>query len=158
VILDSLAFGPRAFIKDRIFYEGDVADRPLLRRILEEHPDIECTIHMAARVVVPESVEKPFEYYCDNVCKSLDLFDELVRLGNPRVVVSSTASVYAMVKDFEIDEGSPLDPCSPYDPRTGLWRTPFTCRLTGRYDCTAGIGERYPQTGEFSSPCGAERA
>ena len=60
MILDSLAFGPRAFIKDRIFYEGDVADRPLLRRILEEHPDIECTIHMAARVVVPESVEKPF--------------------------------------------------------------------------------------------------
>ena len=114
VILDSLVSGPRVFVKDRIFYEGDIADRALLRRIVEEHPDIYCTIHMAARVVVPESVEKPFEYYRDNVCKSLDLFDELVRLGKPQIVFSSSASLYAMVKDFEVDEGSPLDPPSPY--------------------------------------------
>src|SRR3546814_3396647 len=46
VILDSLLTGPRAFVDDRIFYQGDIADRPLLRRIVEEHPDIECTIHM----------------------------------------------------------------------------------------------------------------
>jgi len=114
VILDSLASGPRVFVKDRIFYEGDIADRPLLRRIVEEHPDIYCTIHMAARVVVPESVEQPFEYYRDNVCKSLELFDELVRLGKPRVLFSSSASLYATAKDFEVDEASPLDPPSPY--------------------------------------------
>ena len=114
VILDSLASGPRVFVKDRIFYEGDIADRPLLRRIVEEHPDIYCTIHMAARVVVPESVEQPFEYYRDNVCKSLELFDELVRLGKPRVLFSSSASLYATARNFEVDEGSPLDPPSPY--------------------------------------------
>ena len=49
VVLDSLLTGPRAFVKDRIFYEGDIADRDLLTRIMQEHPDIECTIHMAAR-------------------------------------------------------------------------------------------------------------
>jgi len=53
VILDSLLTGPRAFVRDRVFYEGDIADRALLRRIVDEHPDIECTIHMAARIVVP---------------------------------------------------------------------------------------------------------
>ena len=114
VILDSLLSGPRVFVKDRIFYEGDIADRDLLKRVVEEHPDIECTIHMAARIVVPESVEQPYEYYRDNVAKSLELFDQLMRLGKPRVLFSSSASLYATVDDFEVDERAPLDPPSPY--------------------------------------------
>jgi UDP-glucose 4-epimerase len=114
VILDSLLTGPRQFVRDRAFYEGDIADRPLLRRVVGEHPDLECTIHMAARIVVPESVAHPYAYYRDNVAKSLELFDELVNLGKPRVVFSSSASLYATVEGFEVDEQSPLDPPSPY--------------------------------------------
>jgi UDP-glucose 4-epimerase len=114
VILDSLLSGPRAFVRDRIFYEGDIADRELLSRIMQEHPDIDCTIHMAARIVVPESVEQPYEYYRDNVAKSLELFDQLVQLGRPRVLFSSSASLYATVEGFEVDENAPLDPPSPY--------------------------------------------
>jgi UDP-glucose 4-epimerase len=114
VILDSLLTGPLAFVRDRIFYEGDIADRDLLSRIVEEHPDIDATIHMAARIVVPESVEKPYEYYRDNVAKSLELFDQLVRLGKPRVLFSSSASLYAIKDDFEVTEDDPLDPTSPY--------------------------------------------
>lgn len=114
VILDSLLTGPRVFVKDRVFYEGDIADRDLVSRVVEEHPDIDCTIHMAARIVVPESVAKPYQYYKDNVAKSLELFDQLVALGKPRVLFSSSASLYAMVEDFEVTEESPLDPPSPY--------------------------------------------
>jgi UDP-glucose 4-epimerase len=114
VILDSLLTGPAAFVRDRIFYEGDIADRALLQRIVAEHPDLDCTIHMAARIVVPESVADPYSYYRDNVAKSLDLFDELVRLGKPKVVFSSSASLYAAVEGFEVTEESPLDPPSPY--------------------------------------------
>ncbi len=114
VILDSLLTGPLVFVKDRIFYEGDIADRALLRRVVDEHPDIEATIHMAARIVVPESVEKPYEYYRDNVAKSLELFDELNALGKPRVLFSSSASLYAMKDDFEVTEEDALDPPSPY--------------------------------------------
>src|SRR5690348_17461237 len=95
VILDSLLTGPRQFVGDRIFYEGDVADRALVRRVIEEHPDIDCTVHMAARIIVPESMAQPYEYYRDNVAKSLELFDELNTLGKPRVLFSSSASVYA---------------------------------------------------------------
>ncbi|MDQ3616494.1 MAG: UDP-glucose 4-epimerase GalE [Actinomycetota bacterium] len=114
VILDSLLSGPRAFVKERTFYEGDIADRDLVARVVEDHPDIEATIHMAARIVVPESVEQPYDYYRDNVAKSLELFDQLVVLGKPRVLFSSSASLYAMVEGFEVDETSPLDPPSPY--------------------------------------------
>ena len=114
VILDSLLSGPLVFVKERIFYQGDIADRELVRRVVAEHPDIEATIHMAARIVVPESVEKPYEYYRDNVAKSLELFDELVALGKPRVLFSSSASLYATKDDFEVTEQDPLAPGSPY--------------------------------------------
>ncbi|WP_460835517.1 UDP-glucose 4-epimerase GalE [Nocardioides hungaricus] len=114
VILDSLLTGPLVFVRDRIFYEGDIADRSLVRRVVDEHPDIEATIHMAARIVVPESVEKPYEYYRDNVAKSLELFDELNALGKTRVLFSSSASLYATKDDFEVTEEDALDPPSPY--------------------------------------------
>src|SRR3954467_4255557 len=114
VILDSLLTGPLVFVKDRIFYEGDIADRALLRRIVDEHPDLDATIHMAARIVVPESVEQPYEYYRDNVAKSLELFDELAGLGKSRLLFSSSASLYAIKDDFEVTEDDPLAPTSPY--------------------------------------------
>ncbi len=114
VILDSLLAGPRRFVGDRIFYEGDIADRALVRRIVDEHPDLDATIHMAARIVVPESVELPYEYYRDNVAKSLELFDELTTLGKPRLLFSSTASLYALQPEFEVREGDPVEPTSPY--------------------------------------------
>ncbi len=114
VILDNLLSGPRVFVRDRIFYEGDVADRALVSRVVEEHPDLDCTIHMAARIIVPESVEQPYLYYRDNVAGSLELFDQLAALGKPRVLFSSSASIYATVEGFEVTEESPLDPGSPY--------------------------------------------
>lgn len=114
VILDSLLSGPRAYVGDRIFYEGDVADRALLRRVVAEHPDLDATIHMAARIVVPESVALPYEYYRDNVTKSLEMFDELTALGKPRILFSSTASLYALTPQFEVTEDDPVDPTSPY--------------------------------------------
>ena len=114
VILDSLISGPRQYVGERIFYEGDIADRDLLRRIVDEHPEIGATIHMAARIVVPESVELPYEYYRDNVAKSLEMFDELTALGKPRIVFSSTASLYALTPEFEVTEDDGLAPTSPY--------------------------------------------
>ena len=114
IVLDSLLTGPQAFVRDRVFYEGDIGDRALVRRIVDEHPDLDATIHMAARIVVPESVEKPYEYYRDNVAKSLELFDQLEQLGKPRVVFSSSGSLYAIKESFEVTESDPLAPTSPY--------------------------------------------
>lgn len=114
VILDSLLSGPRAFIGSRVFYEGDISDRRLVRRIITEHPDIDVTVHMAARIVVSESVRQPVEYYRDNVAKSLEFFDELVAAGKPRVVFSSSASLYGTVPGFEVRETDPVEPGSPY--------------------------------------------
>lgn len=114
VILDSLVTGQEVFTKGRAFYKGDIADRALLERIFKEHPDISSTIHCAALIVVPESVEQPYLYYRENVCKSLELFKNLEELGYPKVVFSSSASIYAAVPGFKVTEASPKNPSSPY--------------------------------------------
>lgn len=114
IVLDSLVTGPRVFVGDRPFYEGDVADRGLLRRVLADHPDLDAVIHMAARIEVPESVRLPATYYAANVTGTLTLAEELAAHGIERIVFSSSASVYAPSADFAVDEASPLAPASPY--------------------------------------------
>jgi UDP-glucose 4-epimerase len=114
VLLDDFSAGPRAFVNGHALYEGDFGDRALLRRIVDEHPDLDATVHCAARIVVPESVREPYAYYDNNVTKSLTLFDELTRLGRTRMVFSSSGSIYAPSETFEVTEESPLAPTSPY--------------------------------------------
>lgn len=114
VILDSLVTGREEFTRGRIFYKGDVADRQLLKRIFTDHPDIACAIHFAALIVVPESVEKPYQYYHENVYKSLELFHILNELGCRRIIFSSSASLYDNVPGFMVTEDAPLKPSSPY--------------------------------------------
>src|ERR1700733_2936533 len=77
VILDSLVTGRREFAAGRAFYEGDIADGPLVDRIFAEHPDIYAVIHCAALIVVPDSVADPVGYWRANVAKSLELAGHL---------------------------------------------------------------------------------
>lgn len=114
IILDSLVTGPRQFIGNRIFYEGDIGDGDLLAAVVRDHPDLHSTVHMAAKTIVPESVEQPYEYYANNVSASLELLANLARLGKPRVLFSSSASVYGLSPSFEVDETSLISPASPY--------------------------------------------
>jgi UDP-glucose 4-epimerase len=142
IIIDSLITGRVEFTQGHIFYKGDIADRSLLERIFQEHPDIFATIHCAALIVVPESVEKPYAYYRENVAKSLELFHTLHELNHGRVVFSSSASIYDVVPDYMVTETSPLKPSSPYA------RTKFMMEMILKDFCTAyedmqGVALRY---------------
>lgn len=114
VILDNLRTGRVEFTRGREFYRGDVADPRLLDRIFAEHPDIEAVVHLAALIVVPESVAQPLRYYRENVAKSIDFIDHVVRNGCQRYLFSSSASIYRPGDDFSVDESSPVEPLSPY--------------------------------------------
>jgi len=114
IILDSLVTGQEVFTKGHIFYRGDIADKDLVAKIFNDHPDIVATIHCAALIVVPESVSKPYEYYYENVVKSMNFFYQLSELGFPKVVFSSSAAIYDVVPGFMVTEESPLMPNSPY--------------------------------------------
>lgn len=141
VILDSLVTGRQEFTNGRAFYQGDIADTDLVGKIFKDHPDIYAVIHCAALIVVPESTEKPYEYYRENVGKSLELFKTLKQLGASRLVFSSSASIYDVVPGFMVTEDAPLKPLSPYA------RTKFMMEMILRDFCAAygmrGIALRY---------------
>ncbi len=114
VIVDDLSAGRDEFVRDRIFYDGDFADSALLDQIFSEHPDITSVIHCAAKIVVPESVAEPLEYYRNNVAKVIDLVEAMVRNGCTRLLFSSSAAMYLPDADYTVDEDSALNPESPY--------------------------------------------
>jgi UDP-glucose 4-epimerase len=114
VILDNLCTGRVEFTRGRVFYKGDIADGELMDRIFAEHPDIEAVVHAAALIVVPESVAEPLRYYRENVAKSIDFIEHVVRNGCERYLFSSSASIYRPGDDFSVDETSPIEPASPY--------------------------------------------
>lgn len=114
VILDNLSTGRAEFTAGRPFYRGDIADGALLDRIFTEHPEITAVIHCAARIIVPESVAVPLDYYRENVGKTQQLLEHLNRNGCRVFVFSSSASMYAPGPDFSVDESSALDPKNPY--------------------------------------------
>ncbi|MBI9046084.1 MAG: UDP-glucose 4-epimerase GalE [Anaerolineaceae bacterium] len=142
IILDSLVTGREEFTRGRIFYKADIADVDILETIFKEHPEIQATVHCAALIVVPESTMMPYEYYRENVGKSLELFHTLQRLGYGNVVFSSSAAIYDNVPGFMVTEESPLNPWgSPYA------RTKFMMEMVLKDFCTAygmqGIALRY---------------
>jgi UDP-glucose 4-epimerase len=114
VILDSLVTGRPEFVAGRDFYEGDIADGPLVDRIFAEHPGIHAVIHCAALIVVSDSVADPAGYYRANVVKSLDFATHLLRNGCERLIFSSSAAIYRAGDDLTVDEDSPIEPSSPY--------------------------------------------
>ena len=114
VILDNLVTGKREFAAGREFYDGDIADGPLVDRVFTEHPEIGAVIHCAALIVVPDSVADPVGYYRANVAKSLEFVAHLLRNRCERLIFSSSASIYGAGADLTVDENSPIDPQSPY--------------------------------------------
>ena len=141
IILDSLVTGRNEFTKNRIFYQADVADAKAVTQVFADHPDIYATVHCAALIVVPESTEHPYEYYRENVNKSLEFFHTLQRLGQKRVLFSSSASIYDVVPGFMVTEAAPLNPSSPYA------RTKYMMEMILKDFCMAygmkGIALRY---------------
>ena len=114
VVLDDLSTGMREFAEESELYVGDIADVELINRIIDEHPDIDAVVHCAASIVVPESVKEPLRYYENNVSKTLVLVRTLMARGIRRFLFSSTASMYAATGGELVDEGSAIDPLSPY--------------------------------------------
>jgi UDP-glucose 4-epimerase len=74
----------------------------------------EAVLHFAALHLVPESVDKPGEYYQTNVCGGINLLNAVVNAGIPRFVFSSTAAVYGEPESLPVLEESPKEPINPY--------------------------------------------
>ncbi|MBQ3259378.1 MAG: UDP-glucose 4-epimerase GalE [Clostridia bacterium] len=92
--------------KDFPFYECDIRDRAGLAAIFEKH-DIDVVIHFAGLKAVGESVQKPLEYFDNNVNGTLVLCDVMRQYRCKRMVFSSSATVYGMNNPSPLDETMP---------------------------------------------------
>ena len=96
------------------FYEGDVRDEALLRKIFAEN-DISCVIHFAGLKAVGESVEKPWEYYDNNLNTTLVLTKVMKEVGMKSIIFSSSATVYTSDNEMPLKETSHTGGCTnPY--------------------------------------------
>lgn len=89
------------------FYEGDIADRELLKKMFESE-NIDSCIHFAGLKAVGESVSKPLEYYSNNISGSLVLFDEMRNHNVKNIIFSSSATVYGDPAFVPITEECPM--------------------------------------------------
>ena len=97
------------------FIEGDLRDAGVVRSIFEAHPDIAGVIHFAAFKAVGESVEKPLDYYENNLITLIHLLRELHNRGKGNLVFSSSCTVYGQADALPVAEDAPVKPAkSPY--------------------------------------------
>ena len=100
--------------KDVKFYEGDVRDEALLRKIFAEN-EIGCCIHFAGLKAVGESVAQPWRYYDNNLNSTLVLTKVMADVGMKNIIFSSSATVYSGDNEMPLREDSKTGNCTnPY--------------------------------------------
>ncbi len=100
--------------KEIKFYEGDVRDEDLLKKIFAEN-EIGCVIHFAGLKAVGESVAKPWEYYDNNLNSTLVLTKVMKEVGMKKIIFSSSATVYTGDNEMPLRETSRTGHCTnPY--------------------------------------------
>ncbi len=93
--------------------EGDIQDASRLSETFDAFKP-EAVIHFAGLKAVGESIEKPLEYYAQNVSGTIALLKVMQKHGCRCIVFSSSATVYGEAKYLPYDEGHPLQPTNPY--------------------------------------------
>lgn len=100
--------------KDFKFYEMDYMDREKLERVFEENK-IDAVLNFAGYKAVGESVQKPIEYYTNNISGALVLLDTMRKYGCKKFIFSSSATVYGEPERIPLTE----------DCRTGKTTNPY---------------------------------
>ena len=96
------------------FYKADILDRDALNAVFEKE-SIDSCIHFAGLKAVGESVQKPWEYYENNIAGTLTLVDVMRKHGVKNIIFSSSATVYGNPAFVPITEECPKGQCTnPY--------------------------------------------
>jgi len=113
VIYDNLSTGHRHAVHYGKFIQGDLADHDHLDRVMKEEK-VTAVIHFAGSIIVPESVEKPIDYYQNNTVNSLNLIRLCTENKIKNFIFSSTAAVYGMPASGVASEETETIPINPY--------------------------------------------
>lgn len=113
IVIDNLQTGYEKSIQTDNFYKIDIRDREELDRVFKSHR-IDAVIHLAANSLVGESMEKPYEYYHNNVYGMMCLLDVMKENGVKKIVFSSTAATYGEPRNIPILEEDETNPTNTY--------------------------------------------
>jgi UDP-glucose 4-epimerase len=108
--------GIKKIVGKKPFFENfDLCDLDKLRDCCKKYSGIDAIIHFAALKAVGESVEKPLEYYGNNLISLINLLLVMREFGIPNMVFSSSCTVYGQPDMLPVTENSPIKPASsPY--------------------------------------------
>lgn len=95
------------------FHQIDVCDKQALKTVFKQH-SIDAVIHFAGFKAVGESVQKPLEYYRNNLDSTLSLCETMRDFGATRFVFSSSATVYGTAETMPLTENMPTGCTNPY--------------------------------------------
>lgn len=121
IIVDNLC-NSSSMVLDRIeditgkrvkFYNIDTRDQVNFRKVFEENK-IDAVIHFAALKAVGESVQKPLDYYNNNLVNTITVLELMREFNVDKFVFSSSATVYGNPKSCPIKEDFPLSTTNPY--------------------------------------------
>ncbi|MBN2167335.1 MAG: UDP-glucose 4-epimerase GalE [Marinilabiliaceae bacterium] len=111
-VLDNIA---KITDKRPVFEQFNLADRNLTASFFKKYPNIEAIIHFAAFKAVGESVQKPLEYYRNNLVSLMNLLEEMKSNDVKHMVFSSSCTVYGQPDVLPVTEQTPRKPAeSPY--------------------------------------------
>lgn len=114
VVLDNLTTGFASSVPPGVpLIVGDAGDETLVQSVIREHK-VDALAHFAAKIVVPESIVDPLDYYLNNTSTSRSLIAAALGAGVRTVIFSSTAAVYGHAEVQPVTEDSPTAPVSPY--------------------------------------------
>lgn len=100
--------------KSLTFYKADILDREATEEIFSKEK-IEAVIHFAGLKAVGESVQKPWEYYNNNITGTLVLLDVMRKHNVKNIIFSSSATVYGEPEKVPVTEETPKGSCTnPY--------------------------------------------
>jgi len=97
------------------FYQRNICNKDAFFRIFEENKDIIGIIHFAAYKSVPESMEKPLEYYRNNLQSLENVLEACLKYNILNLIFSSSCSIYGEVEKLPVNEDTPMGaPFCPY--------------------------------------------
>jgi len=156
VVLDNLSKGHRSAVPPDVpLVTGDIGDTELVARVLREH-EVDSVVHFAAMSLVGESMDRPAEYYDNNVVRGSRLLSSMASAGVSKIVFSSSAGVYGEPESVPILETAPTEPVNVYGDTKRVFE-----RVLAWQSHTVGlkhISLRYFNAAGASANCGEDHA
>lgn len=114
VVVDNLQTGHKGAIHPKArFYQGDIRDKDFLREVFAKEK-VDAVLHFAAYSLVGESMEKPLEYFRNNVYGTQVLLEVMNEFNVKHIVFSSTAATYGEQDQTPITEEMQTNPTNAY--------------------------------------------